>query len=68
MKLLTAKEAAAYLNLSDATLAKWRCIGGGPTFIRYSARCIRYTQDALDAWLAQRIAVNTIQPHLRVVA
>lgn len=32
--LMTPAQAAAYLNFSVATLAKWRCVGDGPTFIK----------------------------------
>lgn len=68
MNLLNPKQAADYLNLSNATLAKWRCIGGGPTFIKYSARCVRYLREDLDSWLIARQAANTAQLQLRAVA
>ena len=32
--IMGAPEAASYLNLSSASLAKMRCMGGGPVFIR----------------------------------
>lgn len=31
------REAAAYLSLSHNTLAKWRCIGGGPKFLKWAS-------------------------------
>jgi predicted DNA-binding transcriptional regulator AlpA len=68
MQPLTTQQAAKYLTLSPATLEKWRCTGGGPRFIRYSARCIRYAQNDLDSWLAQRMAANTSQNHLYAAA
>lgn len=66
--LMTPKQAADYLVLSDTTLAKWRCQGGGPAFLKYSARCVRYRQADLDAWLAARQAAHTSQPNLYAVA
>lgn len=68
MTLLSTKQAAAHLNLAPATLEKWRCVGGGPRFIRYSARCIRYSLDDLNSWLNQRTAAHTSQPHLCATA
>lgn len=62
MELLTAKQAATVLNLSPVTLAKWRCAGGGPRFIRYTARCIRYLQADLDTWVSARSAAHTSEP------
>ncbi len=66
-RLLTTRQAASHLNLTPHTLEKWRCSGGGPRFIRYSARCIRYRFDDLTAWLAQRMAANTSAPHLYAI-
>jgi hypothetical protein len=52
-RLLTAKEAAYHLNISENGLAKHRLQGDGPPFIKFGRR-IRYGMDALDNWLAQR--------------
>jgi hypothetical protein len=68
MKLMSPREAAAYLALSAATLAKWRFLGGGPAYLKYSQRCVRYRQDVLDAWLAARTTQHTAQSQLRLVA
>jgi excisionase family DNA binding protein len=51
---LTVKDAAAYLRVSKGTLDKFRHFGGGPEFIRVTARTIRYERGALDAWMAER--------------
>ena len=59
MELLTAQQAAKSLNLSAATLAKWRCAGDGPRFIRYTPRCIRYRRADLDSWVEARAALHT---------
>jgi hypothetical protein len=40
--------------LAEATLAKFRCVGGGPAFLRYGRR-ILYRPSALNDWLAVRV-------------
>jgi len=57
--LLTPRQAAAFLVLSEATLSTWRSRRGrvardgkaGPKFLR-AGRAIRYRQADLDSWLA----------------
>jgi len=60
LDILDAAEAAAYLRTSRSTLAKYRCYGGGPIFVRQSARKVLYRRADLDAWLAGRIATSTL--------
>lgn len=62
MKYMTPREAAAYLSLSHNTLAKWRCVGGGPAYQKAGLRCVRYSVEALDAWMAARTLAHTSQP------
>jgi len=52
--LLNEKEAAAYLDLSPATLRTWRCREKGPVFHRVSRgpNGIKYAVVDLDAYLA----------------
>jgi len=38
---------------AEATLAKYRTLGGGPSFVRFGRR-IFYRPSALDAWIASR--------------
>lgn len=52
-KLLTTKEAAAFLTLSPITLEGYRCRHAGPPFIQVGG-AIRYSQDALEEWLRSR--------------
>jgi predicted DNA-binding transcriptional regulator AlpA len=54
-KLLTAEEVAAITGLSVETLAQWRSQRRGPLFVKISRNFIRYWQDDLDGWLAERI-------------
>jgi hypothetical protein len=55
---LTSKEAAAYTRLTASTLAKLRCYGGGPTFMRVGRKII-YDGAVLDRWLATHGRANT---------
>ena len=48
--LLTPKDAAAFLQLSEKTLEKWRSKGTGPKFRRMGHRTVRYSQDDLLNW------------------
>jgi Helix-turn-helix domain len=47
---LDAKSAAAYLGLSEKTLAMMRCQGRGPRFVKRGR--VFYFKDDLDAWIA----------------
>lgn len=48
--LVTSRDAAAYLNVSESTLSRWRADEKGPPFLQLDG-IIRYRRDALDAWL-----------------
>jgi hypothetical protein len=56
--ILTPSEAAKYLGLAKATLAKCRCWGGGPPYLKLG-RKIAYRRFDLDEWLVARRARNT---------
>jgi len=56
--VMSPTEAARYLGLAVSTLAKMRCWGGSPTFVRLG-RKIGYPRADLDEWLAARRATNT---------
>ena len=45
------EEAAEYVDLSASTLAKLRCKGGGPVYMKVG-KLIFYAKGDLDAWLA----------------
>ena len=57
--LLTQREAACVLRLSERTLERLRISGLGPKFIRCGLRNIRYRQSDLDAWLTSRLVRST---------
>lgn len=48
---LRAAQAAAYLEISRSTLAKWRMREEGPAFHRCGPRIVYYFKDEIDAWL-----------------
>ena len=59
LDILDSAEAAAYLRTSTSTLAKYRCFGGGPAFVRQSVRKTLYRRADLDRWLAERTRTST---------
>jgi Helix-turn-helix domain len=50
-RLLDPPEAARYLRMAKQTLARWRCHGLGPRFVRIGGR-IFYDAADLDAFIA----------------
>jgi excisionase family DNA binding protein len=48
--LVTSRDTARYLNISESTLSRWRAEKKGPTYLQLGG-VIRYRRDALDAWL-----------------
>lgn len=51
--LLTEKEAADLLTVTDRTMRAWRYSGSGPDFIKLGA-IVRYRREALESWLQSR--------------
>jgi excisionase family DNA binding protein len=51
--VLTAAQAAAYLQVPIETLRRWRSLGTGPRHAKVG-RHVRYRQAALDRWLEER--------------
>jgi len=49
--LLSPSEASRLLNVSIRTLENWRARRGGPPFIKFSPRVIRYRLPELEIWL-----------------
>src|SRR3712207_4835936 len=59
--LLNARCAAAFLDLSPGTLAKWRVIGKGPSFVKLGSR-VAYRTNDLEDWLRARVRISTTDP------
>jgi predicted DNA-binding transcriptional regulator AlpA len=57
-RLLTPKEAASFLRVSDSWLAKARMRGDGPPFLKVG-RSIRYSRAALVQWLNGQLRSST---------
>jgi excisionase family DNA binding protein len=58
--LLTTKEAADELKVSESFLAKARMQGTGPAFVQLG-RAVRYSRSALEAYKASQTRVSTSQ-------
>lgn len=52
--LLNENQAAEILNFTVRALQKWRCVGGGPNFIKISGRGIRYRRKDLSKWVGDK--------------
>jgi predicted DNA-binding transcriptional regulator AlpA len=62
--LLTSREAAALLRLSERTLERHRLSGSGPKFVRLGRR-VFYRRDALGAWIAECTCRSTSEADAR---
>lgn len=61
-RLVNEHEAAEYLGYSVRALQNWRVRGGGPVFVKVSARSIRYRRRDLQAWVEAHLQSNTSTP------
>jgi predicted DNA-binding transcriptional regulator AlpA len=57
-QLLTSKETADRLGLAENTLARMRCQGTGPAFVKLG-RAVRYRWRDVELWIAQRTKTST---------
>lgn len=60
--LLTQREAAGLLGLTERFLEARRARGGGPPHVRVSRRCIRYRRSDLEEWSADLVRESTSDP------
>jgi excisionase family DNA binding protein len=58
LRLLTQREAALAMRLSERTLERLRLQGGGPMFVK-AGRSVRYREADLEAWIAARVVAST---------
>lgn len=49
--LLTPKEVATKLGISETTLKRWRLDHQGPPAVHLSAQVIRYRPEAVEQWI-----------------
>jgi hypothetical protein len=62
---LDSAAAAVFTGLAAATLAKLRCLGGGPAFLKLGRKVVYRRADLAD-WLSARRVANTTQAALRL--
>ena len=58
--LLTVPEAAEFLRLRPATLAKYRSVGGGPDFSKLGGRIV-YPLASLERWITECTVSSTAE-------
>jgi predicted DNA-binding transcriptional regulator AlpA len=56
--LLTQREAACLLQLSERTMERHRVAGTGPRYVK-AGRLVRYRQSDLEAWIDRRVVGST---------
>ncbi len=60
-RLLKPKDVAERLAVTERTLERWRASGEGPAFLSLTRATVRYTSEAVDAFLQTRVRANTAQ-------
>jgi predicted DNA-binding transcriptional regulator AlpA len=60
-QLMDEREAASILCYSVRALQNWRHRGGGPKYVKVSARSVRYRRRDLLEWVESRVVANTSQ-------
>lgn len=58
-RLLSRKEAASYLGVSEATLASWAFSGANDLPYIKVGRLTKYRLSDLERWLAERVRTST---------
>ncbi len=58
-RMINENEAATFIGYTIRALQGWRVKGGGPRFIRVSARSIRYRRRDLITWAEERLKAST---------
>ena len=57
--LIDEKRAAEILGVKPRSLQAWRIRGGGPPYVKISAKCVRYRITDLEEWAAERVVSST---------
>jgi len=58
-RLLTTKEAARYLGVSEAFLERDRWAGARIPFIKIGSRAVRYRITDVDSYIQDRVSLST---------
>lgn len=59
MPALNTEQAARYCGLASATMEGLRCRGGGPRYIKFGRKAVRYRTIDLDEWMAGKAIFST---------
>ena len=59
---LNTEQASIYTGLAEKTLEGLRCRGGGPRFVRYGRKAVRYLVSDLDEWIGSFRVSSTSEP------
>ncbi len=59
-RLFTAKEAADFIKVFESTLATWRYLGKGPTYVK-AGKIVRYRASDLEGWMKR----NAVDPEAK---
>ena len=57
---LKPEDVAARLGVSERTLERWRREGTGPAFLSLTSKTVRYSDSAVDAFVAGAVRQNTV--------
>ena len=60
--LLSTRDAAKALNVSERTMQDWRLRACGPQYVRISASAVKYRPRVLARWIAEREVSSTSDP------
>lgn len=59
--LLDERQAAEILGLSVRFLQNRRYVGGGPPYVKISARAVRYRPSDLERWVEKHLQLSTAE-------
>jgi predicted DNA-binding transcriptional regulator AlpA len=59
--LINEHQAAQFVGYTVRALQNWRVRGGGPSFVKISARSVRYRRRDLMAWAEAHLRTSTSQ-------
>jgi hypothetical protein len=58
-RLIAESEAACFIGFTIRALQGWRLKGGGPRYVKVSARAVRYRRRDLMAWAESKLRSHT---------
>jgi hypothetical protein len=64
--LIDEKQAATFVGYTVRSLQNWRYRGGGPPFIKFTNRTVRYRRRDLIAWAEARLVTSTADADQRL--